>query len=179
MAGNAIVAATDAMLTTEPPLPAAPPGRMARKACFMPSTAPTTLTSHILRTSAGLRSTTSEVISTPALLMRMSKPPSSAMVVSTARSHCSSSVTSSLTKPPLTPDWRQRAGGLAAASFQNVADHDRRAGLGERFCDVGADAARASGHQGLRPDNCPLMAFLAESFLPGISLRFAEARPIF
>ena len=36
MPGKAMVAATLAMLTIEPPLPAAPPGRMARRPCFMP-----------------------------------------------------------------------------------------------------------------------------------------------
>ena len=93
MPGNAIVAATDAMLTTAPPRPAGPPGRMARKACLMPSAVPRTLTSSILRISSGSRSTTSWVISTPALLTRMSRPPSSAMVPSTQRSQLWSSVT--------------------------------------------------------------------------------------
>src|SRR5437764_1442902 len=95
MPGNAIVAATDAMLTTAPPRPAGPPGRMARKACLRPSAVPRTLTSSILRISSGSRSTTSWVISTPALLTRMSRPPSSAMVPSTQRSQLWSSVTSS------------------------------------------------------------------------------------
>ena len=54
MLGKAIVAATEAMLTTAPPLPAGPPGRIARKACFMPSTVPTMLTSHIRRSVLGL-----------------------------------------------------------------------------------------------------------------------------
>ena len=37
MPGKAIVAATDAMLTIGAARPAGPPGRMARKACLMPS----------------------------------------------------------------------------------------------------------------------------------------------
>ena len=36
MPGNAMVAATEAMLTIEPPLPAAPPGRIARKRVLEP-----------------------------------------------------------------------------------------------------------------------------------------------
>src|SRR4249920_2559645 len=48
IAGNAIVAATEAILTMAPPAPALPPGRIARNACFMPRPVPTMLTSHIL-----------------------------------------------------------------------------------------------------------------------------------
>ena len=54
------------------PVPAPPPGRIARNACFMPRPVPTMLTSHIRRRSSAFRSTTSEVISMPALLIRMS-----------------------------------------------------------------------------------------------------------
>ena len=53
MPGKAIVAATEAMLTIEPPLPAAPSGRIARNACLMPRAVPSTLTSSIVDT-AGL-----------------------------------------------------------------------------------------------------------------------------
>ena len=95
MPGKAIVAATDAMLTTAPPRPAGPPGRMARKACLRPSEVPRMLTSSIVRMSSGSRSTTRLEISTPALLTTMSRPPSSAIVPSTARSQLWSFVTSS------------------------------------------------------------------------------------
>ena len=43
---------------------------------------------------------------------------------------------------------RQSCGRLPAALLENVGDHDRRAGIGERRRDSGADAARASRHQG-------------------------------
>ena len=93
MPGKAIVAATDAMLITAPPRPAGPPGRMARKACLMPSEVPRMLTSSILRMSSGSRSMIRLEISTPALLTTMSRPPSSAIVPSMHRSQLWSSVT--------------------------------------------------------------------------------------
>src|SRR5947208_2653339 len=93
MPGKAMVAATEEMLTTAPPRPAGPPGRMARKACLMPSAVPTMLTSSILRMSSGSRSTISWVISTPALLTTLSRRPRSAFVPSMHRSQLWSSVT--------------------------------------------------------------------------------------
>ena len=79
MPGKAIVAATEATLTMLPPAPAGPPGRIARKPCLRPSAVPSTFTSSCLRTSAGSMSTSRLVISTPALLTRMSRPPRCAM----------------------------------------------------------------------------------------------------
>ena len=98
-----MVAATLAMLTIAPPLPAAPPGRMARNPCLMPSVVPTTLTSYMRRRSAGSTSTISEEISMPALLTRTSKPPSSATVAATACSQLASSVTSRWVNPVVAP----------------------------------------------------------------------------
>ena len=103
MAGNGIVAATDATLTIAPPVPADPPGRIARKACFMPRLTPTTLTSSILRRSSASASITSAEISMPALFTRMSKPPSTSTVLLTADSQSASCVTSRCTKPVLAP----------------------------------------------------------------------------
>src|SRR6195256_5465391 len=91
------------MLTTAPPLPAAPPGRIARSACFRPSAVPTMFTSSMRRSSAGSISVTSAVTSMPALLIRMSKPPSVSTVAFTAASQSSSFVTSSVTKPAFAP----------------------------------------------------------------------------
>ena len=98
-----MVAATEEMLTMLPPLPAAPPGRMARNACFMPSAVPTTFTSSMRRRSAASMSTTSAVISTPALLTSRSKPPRDFTVASTAATQLASSVTSSRTKSAFAP----------------------------------------------------------------------------
>ena len=68
MPGKAMVAATEEMLMMLPPLPAAPPGRIARSACLMPSAVPRTLTSSIVRMSFGSTSAIRLLISTPALL---------------------------------------------------------------------------------------------------------------
>src|SRR6516164_3305758 len=105
MPGKAIVAATDATLTTAPPRPAGPPGRMARKACLRPSAVPRTLTSSIFRMSSGFRSATRLEISTPALLTTMSRPPSSAIVPSMHRSQLWSSVTFSGRNAASPPDF--------------------------------------------------------------------------
>jgi hypothetical protein len=108
MAGKAMVAATDEMFTTAPPPPALPPGRIARNACFMPSSVPATFTSSMRRRSSPSTSITSEVISMPALFTRMSKPPSSFTVVSVAEAQSASFVTSSGTKPTLAPEAESR-----------------------------------------------------------------------
>ncbi len=99
MPGKAIVAATEAMLMIAPPWPAAPPGRMVRKACLMPSEVPSRFTSSWRRTASASRSTKRLVISMPALLTRMSRPPSWAVASAIADSQLASSVTSSFTKP--------------------------------------------------------------------------------
>src|SRR5918995_1493115 len=75
MPGKAMVAATEAMLMMLPPLPAGPPGRMDRRPCLMPSAVPRKLTSSILRTWWAWISVNRLVISMPALLTRMSRPP--------------------------------------------------------------------------------------------------------
>ena len=106
MPGKAMVAATEDTFTTAPPFPAGPPGRMARKACLMPSAVPTTLTSSIRRRSAGSRSAMSPEISTPALLTTMSRPPSSPITTGMACSQLASSVTSSGTNPAVAPERR-------------------------------------------------------------------------
>src|SRR5580658_1911138 len=105
MPGKAMVAATEEMLTTAPPRPAGPPGRMARKACLMPRAVPSTLTSSIRRMSSGSRSTTRVVISSPALLTRMSRPPSSRIVSEMASSQLASLVTSSGRNAAVAPDF--------------------------------------------------------------------------
>src|SRR4051812_24173091 len=94
MPGKAIVAATEETLTIAPPLPAAPSGRIARRPCLMPSAVPSTLTSSMRRRSSACASTSSPEISMPALLTRMSKPPSRSIVVATAASQSASLVTS-------------------------------------------------------------------------------------
>ena len=106
MPGKAMVAATDATLMIAPPLPAAPPGRMARRPCFMPRAVPSTLTSSILRTSAGSSSVIRLVISMPALFTRMSRPPMTSTVVLTAAAQLSSSVTSNGTNSAVAPASR-------------------------------------------------------------------------
>ena len=106
MPGKAIVAATDATLTIAPPWPAGPPGRMARKPCLMPSDVPSTFTSSIRRTSSASRSTSRLVISTPALLTTMSRPPRQPMTSGMARSQLSSDVTSSCTNSAVPPAAR-------------------------------------------------------------------------
>ena len=59
MPGKAMVAATEAMLTIAPPGPAGPPGRIARKACFMPSAVPSEIDLAHARSVVGVRSMTS------------------------------------------------------------------------------------------------------------------------
>src|SRR4051812_45528002 len=103
MAGKAMVAATEATLMTTPPWPAAPPGRIVRNACLMPSAVPSRLISSILRACAASRSTSRLVISTPALLTRMSRPPSWPTASATAVSQPASSETSRCTKPCPSP----------------------------------------------------------------------------
>jgi hypothetical protein len=76
MPGKVIVAATDDTFTTAPPCPAGPSGRIARNACLSPRLVPRILTSSISRTSFGSRSTISEEISAPALLISRSNPSS-------------------------------------------------------------------------------------------------------
>ena len=93
----------EAVLMTAPPLPAAPPGRIARNACLVPRAVPSTLTESIRKVSAASRSATSWVISIPALLTRMSKPPIAAIASSTAIAQLSSSVTSRWTNAALVP----------------------------------------------------------------------------
>ena len=152
------------------------PGRIARNACFMPSAVPTMLTSHIRRTSSALMSMTSEVISMPALLIRMSKPPSVAIGGRDgAVSHCASSVTSSWTKPAVAPSLAIAAGGVLAEVVQDVADHHRGAGLRQRLRDRRADAARAAGDQGCcARQTLPLMRFL----LPVLALCLSGLPPL-
>ena len=86
-----------------PPLPAAPPGRIARSPCLIPSAVPSTLTSSIRRMSAASASTIRPEISMPALLTRMSSPPSCSTVAATAASHDASSVTSRCVAWPPSP----------------------------------------------------------------------------
>src|SRR6201996_8697342 len=116
MPGKAMVAATDETLTIAPPWPAGPPGRMARNACLTPSAVPRMFVSSILRASSASRSTSRLVISTPALLTRMSRPPRWPMASGIARSQLVSEVMSSCTYSAVTPVDRKAAAQLLPRS---------------------------------------------------------------
>src|SRR6478752_6458986 len=118
MPGKAMVAATEAMLMMLPPLPADPPGRMARRPCWMPSAVPRKLTSSILRTWSAWISVNRLVISMPALLTRMSRPPRCSTASPTAFSQPSSLVTSRATKPCSSP--RPLATARPASSWRSA-----------------------------------------------------------
>src|ERR1039457_4380114 len=149
MPGNAIVAATEEMLTTAPPWPAGPPGRMARKACLMPSEVPRMLTSSILRTSSGSRSMTRLEISTPALLTTMSKAaelgdragdgPFPARVVGHVQRK----------ERRLGAGLLDRVRGRLAEFFPDVADDDGGSGPGQRLGHARAQPARPARDQRL------------------------------
>src|ERR1700761_4825434 len=109
MPGKAMVAATEATLTIAPPWPAGPPARMARKPCLMPSDVPSTFTSSIRRASSAFRSASRLVISTPALLTTMSRPPRQLKISGIARSQLSSEVTSSDTNSAVPPAFRSES----------------------------------------------------------------------
>ena len=144
MPGKAIVAATEETLTIAPPLPAGPSGRIARRPCLMPSAVPSTLTSSIFLRSSASMSTISPEISIPALLTRMSSPPSCSIVAATAASQLASSVTSRRRR-----ERADRLRRLPGEIVLHVADHHLRAGRGERLRHPRAEPLRAAGHERL------------------------------
>src|SRR3954447_5062410 len=97
MPGKAIVAATEEMLMM------APPGCIARSPCLSPSAVPRTLTSSIRLRSSGSTLTIRPEISIPALLTRMSNPPSCSTVAPIAASQLLLSVTSRCSDLPPNP----------------------------------------------------------------------------
>ena len=168
-----MVAATEATLTTAPPLPAGPSGFMARNACFMPSAAPTTLTSHMRRRSCASTLMTSDVISTPALFTRMSKPPNSAIVAETAACQLASSVTSRVTKAALAPPVAI-ALAVSRPTSVNTSPIITAAPALERAAAMPAPRPRAPPvTSAFRPARSNL---LIERFLPGLNYAAAAAR---
>ena len=86
-----------------PPLPPRPSGRIVRRPHLRPSAVPRMFTSSMVRMSFGSTSVIRLVISTPALLTRMSSPPKSEAAAVVAFSQLASSVTSRCTKPCPSP----------------------------------------------------------------------------
>jgi len=161
-----MVAATEATLTTAPPLPAAPSGFIARNACFMPRAAPTTLTSHMRRRSCASTLMTSDVISTPALFTRMSKPPNWAIVAETAACQLASSVTSRLTKAALAPPVAIDL-AVSRPTSVNTSPIITAAPASERAAAIPAPRPRAPPvTSAFRPARSNL---LIERFLPGLN----------
>ncbi len=151
---------------TAPPLPAGPSGFMARNACFMPSAAPTTLTSHMRRKSFASTLMTSDVISIPALFTRMSKPPNCAIVAETAACQLASSVTSRVTKAALAPPVAS-ALAVSRPTSVNTSPIITAAPALERAAAMPAPRPRAPPvTSAFRPARSNL---LIEQFLPGLN----------
>ena len=146
MPGKAIVAATEATLITQPPLPAAPPGRIARNACLMPSVVPSRLTSSILRRLGGVdvdqqagdldAGVVDQDVETAELADRVGDRGLPAGVVGDVEVHEPVAVA-------------ERSGHLGAEVVLQVADHHLGAGCGQRLGHALAESLGAAG------DQCP------------------------
>ena len=131
-----------------PPLPAAPPGRIARKAVLDAERGAEDVDLEHLADVVGSISAIRLVISMPALLTRMSRPPSWSTVAATAASQLASSVTSRWTKPWPSPE---RLGGLAAGSS------------GRRRSSPGAGGGQRLGHALAEPRAPPVTSACGRS----------------
>ena len=148
MPGKAMVAATEATLMTTPPLPATPPGRMARKACLMPSEVPSRLTSSWLRTASGVEvdeqagdldaRVVDQDVQAAELAGRVGDGACPAGVVGDVEVHEAVALA-------------ERLGHLGAEVVLDVGDDHLRAGGGEGLRHALAEALRPSGDEGLAP----------------------------
>ena len=135
---------------TTPPLPAAPPGRIVRKACLRPSAVPSRLTSSCLRTAVGVEVDDQAGDLDAGVVDQDVEPAEEARSRSaTAASQLASSVTSRCTNPCPSPRAGQRLGDLGPEVVLQVGDDDRGAGGGERVGHPLAEALGPSGDEGL------------------------------